>query len=771
MAGNVFTFGPVAMARIPLLPSGTDQGEGLFEEGLFLASRSLEQAAGDSPKAAVTRTAYAIRARTRTTPHGVWCAVAAARLQGTRNMLRLGERHQTVTLPSTQWLLDVADRVLETPGVVPALALTVSNLVVRRGARFEAEHPGPGGSGQLGSVLITDLSAWLLTVCTDRALGGDIIAAILDRCPSATAEAAQAALVQMIRTGILLTDILPEDLRDDPLGHLLRKVPEPAPEHALLLRLRDLLGEADRHPPGAAQRLTLLRSARALADHIHPVERPITVDTLADAELRLPAALGAKAAQAAAALWRISHRTPPLRSWSDRFLAAYGHYRMVPLLEAIDPAIGIGPPTPGDAIAATAELDERRSRFLASLLADALVHGRCEVELTEAHIERLEHGAGPPPRSAEIHVRLLPEPDGSFGLLVGRHAAQDAGSAAGRFARWLPQLTPTAKDGGSVVAEIVCRPLTAKTAGLAVETGFAPYRIPVGVPGRDGDLHPGDLAIISTGRHLLVWSPTLQRQVLPVLFNRITRDLLPPAAQLLHLLGHAEERPWHTWSWGPAACFPYAPRVSYRGTILAPQLWTLPDDLVTAAAQRSAWQPRLAAWLAQMRPPLPQVIVAEEEHVVRAVADPTRTITALSRATASTLSHGLPGTALLLAALSHADPTLVQAAGRHWDAAAPLLADAPPDGIYSGPGALAASLIVGNAYLPRRRTQRTALDHATSPGWPPGPRASPTTSADASTADNREPHGASTTPSRASPASAGSCSPQTRPATPPPHQG
>lgn len=209
-------------------------------------------------------------------------------------------------------------------------------------------------------------------------------------------------------------------------------------------------------------------------------------------------------------------------------------------------------------------------------------------------------------------MRLLPEPDGSFGLLVGRHAAQDAGSAAGRFARWLPQLTPTAKDGGSVVAEIVCRPLTAKTAGLAVETGFAPYRIPVGVPGRDGDLHPGDLAIISTGRHLLVWSPTLQRQVLPVLFNRITRDLLPPAAQLLHLLGHAEERPWHTWSWGPAACFPYAPRVSYRGTILAPQLWTLPDDLVTAAAQRSAWQPRLAAWLAQMRPPLPQVIVAEE---------------------------------------------------------------------------------------------------------------------------------------------------------------
>jgi lantibiotic biosynthesis protein len=203
MAGNVFAFDPVAMARVPLLAYGVDQAEGLFEEGLFLASRSLEQAAGGSHKAAVTRTAYAIRARTRTTPQGVWCAVAAARVEGKHSALRLGERHRTVTVPSPQWLLGVADRLLETPGVIQALVLTVNNLVVRRGGRFEAEHPGPDGGGQLGSVLVTELSAWLLTVCADRALGGDVISAVLDRYPGAAAEAAQAALVHVIRTGIL----------------------------------------------------------------------------------------------------------------------------------------------------------------------------------------------------------------------------------------------------------------------------------------------------------------------------------------------------------------------------------------------------------------------------------------------------------------------------------------------------------------------------------------------------------------------------------------
>ncbi|WP_329072846.1 lantibiotic dehydratase [Streptomyces sp. NBC_01429] len=609
------------MARIPLLACGTDQGEGLIdegliEEGLFLASRSLEQSARDSHKAEVTRTAYRIRAQTRTTPHGVWCGVATARLGGHQVVLRLGERHQAVTVPSPQWLLGFTDSAFRAPGVVPMLVFTVNNLVVGHGARYEAEHPGRDGSGQLGSVLVTGLSTWLLKTCADGVLGSDVIAAVLERYPGATAEAAEEALTHMVRTGILLTDILPEDPRDDPLGHLLRKVPGSAPEHALLIRLRELLREADQHPPGAAQRLRLLRSARSLADQIHLVDRPITVDTLADAELRLPSAVGAQAALAASALWRISHRTPPLRLWSDRFVETYGRHRMVPLLEAIDPTVGIGPPHAGDAIAATTESGESReqhSRLLASLLSDALAHGRTEVELTEEHIERLDHGTGPPPRSAEIHVRIVAEADGSSRLVVGRLAAQDAGSASGRFARWLPQLTPSTPDiNGPVIAEVVCRPLSAKAAGLAVETGFAPFRIPVGVPTRDGDLHPEDLAITSSSRQLVLWSHTLQQQVVPVLFSRITRDLLPPAAQLLHLLGHVDERPWHTWSWGPAACFPYTPRVSCRGVVLAPQRWLLPDDVVAAATRQSTWHRRLATWLATTFPPVPPVVVAEE---------------------------------------------------------------------------------------------------------------------------------------------------------------
>ncbi|MDT0322878.1 lantibiotic dehydratase [Streptomyces millisiae] len=617
MAGRLlFAPGPMALARVPLLPfhpARQDEADGVAAEGIFLASRALDETVSDGPKAAASRAAYAIRARSRTVPHSVWCGVAAARIEGEEpGRLGLGEAHRAVTHPAPQFLWSLGDRLIGEPGVVEAVMLTASNLVVRRGDRFETEHPGPK-VGQLGSIRAAELSGWLIRLCAGGARGSDVLAAVLERYPGASVEAARGAVAEMVRTGILLTDLLPEDLRDDPLGHLVDRLPEAIPERVALVRLRQSLRAADHLPPGVERRLKSLSSARELADSLHRVERPLVVDTLVDAELRLPARVGEEAAAAATVLWRISHRAGPLRAWTRKFADVYGRHRLVPLLEAIDPAAGIGPPAREDAIAATAEPDERRTRLLAALLGEALVHGRDEVELTDADIDRLRTSEGLPPRTAEIHVRVLPCRDGSFQLMIGQHAAQEAGSAAGRFARWLPELAPSVKDHDeAVAAEIVCRPLTHRAATLAVETRFAPYRIPIGTPPRKGDLLPHDLAITLSGRRLILWSHALNRPVVPVLFSRISRDLLPPAARLLHLLGHADERPWHTWSWGSGDVMPYTPRVSYRTTVLAPQRWLLPDELTAAATRKATWQRRFTQWLAEARPPLPQLVVAEE---------------------------------------------------------------------------------------------------------------------------------------------------------------
>ncbi|RKN46674.1 lanthionine synthetase C family protein [Streptomyces hoynatensis] len=86
--------------------------------------------------------------------------------------------------------------------------------------------------------------------------------------------------------------------------------------------------------------------------------------------------------------------------------------------------------------------------------------------------------------------------------------------------------------------------------------------------------------------------------------------------------------------------------------------------------------------------------------VAHALIDPERVTAALTAPAAATLCDGLAGTALLHACLARTDPQFATAATQHWEAAARLGRRTQPDGIHTGPGALAASLVVGTGYLP-----------------------------------------------------------------------
>ncbi|MDT3395298.1 lantibiotic dehydratase [Streptomyces sp. B1866] len=622
MVRSLFSHQPVAMARIPLRPAVSgpaDHSAGLLVEGVFLASRSASQAAytaSSDPRSAATWRAYDLRSRTRATPHGVFSGVAPATFTGQAPALRLGSRHRAVTTPSPAWLTAVAEQLLDSGEVLPSLILTANNLVQQRGVRLEAEHPEPGGStAQVSSIRATDVSRWLLDACQGGARAAQVLADLAARYPAAGAAAA-AAVRQMIRAGFLLTDLLPHHVRDDPLGHLLARLPADAALRPALERLRDLLARADEIPPGLPERRDLLHAAQQTADEVVRVERPLTADTLADATLALPRAVGEQAAQAASVLWQVSQLTGPTTGYHDTFVRAYGRHRMVPLLEVIDPVTGIGPPADADDIGAQDDIGPRRAARLARLLAEATVRGQAEIAVDDALVQQLAHGGALPPPTAEIHVRLLRHGDELRVAVCPDGGSQEAGAACGRFARWLPELAPqtaeAAGQDGPLVAEIVCRPRTGPTAALAVETGFAPYRIPLGVPPREGDLTPDDLLVTSAHGHLTVWSARHQRPVRPVLFSRLAPDLLPPAARALRLIGHAGTRPWHTWSWGPAGYAPYTPRVRYQNIILAPARWRLPDELTDAAADRRPWDKALAAWRTDAVPTPPKVAVVEE---------------------------------------------------------------------------------------------------------------------------------------------------------------
>ncbi len=614
-----------ALARIPLLPLtcpavAGEAGEAvdpLVREGMFLASRqtaALAAAALLEGRGRETVRSYTIRARTRPTPQGVFAGVTAAFFSGSGGHgWTMGSEHRARSVPDPGWLAALSDRVLAEPDVLPRLTLSANNLTLQRGGRLEHERPAePGGTGvRRVTVRATDAALLIMQVCVGGALWDEVLDAVTRAWPGVPEAAIRTMVLQLIELGFLLSDVLDEGASNDPLGHLLAKLPAGSALREDMELLRRHLAAADTHAPGTPPRLTMLAAARDIADRIGRQERPIRVDVAVDAHLILPARLAREAADAAGVLWRVGSGSDPLVGFHDRFTHRYGRHRFVPLLDAIDPVIGVSmTETQPDTQPGT-------TRVLASLIASA-EHG-AEVELDAGTVEALASvngsGSAPPPRTTEIYVRVFADTPqdaaaGRLRLAVAPGGCLEAGSSSGRFASLLPALKVDDADGDAVIAELVVRARTPAGAMLSPPTGFAAHRIPLGVAARPGDLQIKDLFLVSDGRRLLLWSAALGRRVTPVLFSHLSPRLLPPVAQFLRLFGQHGCRPWRAWSWGPLADLPYLPRVRYRSTILAPARWTLPAT-VTGASQAD-WDSTLDIWRTTTVPAPPDVVVVRE---------------------------------------------------------------------------------------------------------------------------------------------------------------
>ncbi|WP_322751887.1 MULTISPECIES: lantibiotic dehydratase [unclassified Frankia] len=613
------------LARIPLLPAHllsatSDRGEALLAEGVFLASRQAS-AAADTARRAVTLRGYDLRARWRPTPMGVFAGVATASfLPSPAVELSAGVRHRARSRPSATWLTGVAAMVVGDPAVLPRLTLHANNLAIHRGRLLEGELPGFGGGTGPSRITIraTDATTTIMRLCVTGINGAELLTELAGRWPGTPASTVEAAVLGMVRTGFLLTDLLPANLSDDPLTHLSARLPDDHHLHRQLRRLQEALAAADYLEPGAPARLEALHAARDVADAICFQERPLTVDVAADATIALPLSLAQDACEAAGVLWLVGGSRDPLTGFHDRFLDRYGVHRRVPLLDAVDPAVGLGLDLdrgPGHEDESPAD----RAAALSRLYHQALTAGGDEVVLNDGDIKALRVPGGElPPRTAEIYVRVVADSEtdrqvGRFTLAVcPRSGSQDAGSTAGRFTGLLPDLKAgTDHDPHALVAELLIAPRSATAASLAIPTGLADANIPVGIPAGEGSLPLDDLMLASNGRHLTVWSARHDRRVVPILYSRVAPGLLPPLARFLQLAGRAGTRPWRAWSWGLLDDAPFQPRVIHRGVVLAPARWVLPPNLC-AAAHSPTWDEAVQAWAVAARPRPPAVVVTDD---------------------------------------------------------------------------------------------------------------------------------------------------------------
>lgn len=425
----------------------------------------------------VSLTKYRLRTALRPTPFGHFAGVALA-ATGPRPVREVGGAHRSASRPDAAWLHGLlADRVVAEPGLREHAALTANPLRAERDGRVVlVDHHDPTGKQQLAHSV---RSGAVVSHILERAggpAGGpvawpELVAGLVERFPQATTAVVERTVEQLVRSGFLLSDLVPPPDHTAPLDHVLDRLA--GADHPLpraLAGVRSGLAALDAAPP--ADRGKALAEVTARMRALREADDLIQSDLGLDARLVLPDEVGREAARAAAALWRTTVTRPGmphLRAYHLAFLERYGTDRAVPLLELLDEARGLGLPesyrgtgtdgTPAEpASPTTTAAGRRRDQLLGELLlaaqqrADAHPDSVPEVVLDETTLDALAAtGTGTGTGATDSARRRMPASlelgaevaaasweallAGEFRLVLGANPGSPrAGATFGRFA-------------------------------------------------------------------------------------------------------------------------------------------------------------------------------------------------------------------------------------------------------------------------------------------------------------------------------------------------
>jgi lantibiotic biosynthesis protein len=628
--------GPGSEAELP--PAVRDP---VVQRAIAVASPSLYERLRRPPsrpsalrrwRTAVLR--YLIRMSTRPTPYGLNAAVSLGRW-GTETDLELGSE-EVVRARLDMGLLDaLVDELESRPEIVRELKLeTHPTVAVRAGRAFLPERLAGGSDAFEVSVRATRPVLNALELCRGAPTPfAELAGALGEDFPDAGPRI-EGLIHTLVREGLLLSELRPPLTRGEPARYLLSRLDRLAAARAERDRLAAAIAACERWElldaaDGAERFPAVLRAARAVAS-APPEDAPVRVDMMRPlAGERIARAVGEEAARAAELLLRLSpvhSGSAPVNSYRDRFVERYPPPTEVPLVELIQPDVGLGPLNLRADVAEERPADKAtrdRNRRLLEIATSALRADELSVELDSDVIAELdtEPRAEALNPTAEIGVFVAAGSRqtldaGEFRVVVspmiGSYAA---GKIFGRFAylfaerggRAMAEAARRQEAGAheSVWAELVYRPERPWLGNVATRPATRSHEIVVGVsPGvrREGVIPVDELLVGVRGEQFYLRWPKGGTYVEVCEGHMLNPAMAPAVCEFLAQMRFAGRPLMSPFAWGPARELPRLPRVESGRIVLSPATWRppfgsgvldpdLPDGFASAlAAWRTRWR-------------------------------------------------------------------------------------------------------------------------------------------------------------------------------------
>ncbi|UGQ15322.1 lantibiotic dehydratase [Yinghuangia sp. ASG 101] len=622
-------------------------------------------------RAVVSTLRYVLRMEHRATPFGLFAGVAPARF-GDRTTVVWGAGHREVVRADAAWLADVVGRLESIPGVLERLEVVANDTVFLRGGRLVVPYPPRTGTGAPAEVSVRCTAAvrYAMGAAASPIRCSDLAAKLEAQFPAGPGRVL-ALLRGLVEAGALLTGLHAPSTVACGLMHLVGvldgaeggQVPAAAAFVEELHGVHGLFSAyevADSPLSRRTARGTLYDAMRSVSK---AAGQPVAVDVRADVGLMLPRAVAREAEAVAGVLARLTPHPFGTVAWRDfhnRFFERYGIGSLVPVLDVVDPDVGLGFPSGYlDTEPPSRPALSARDRRLLALAQDAARDGVVEIVLDEPLITRLtdEQVADAmrlPPHLElrfRVHASSPSALDAGDFRLTGVTASRGVGTTTGRFLGLLDPAdrkaavavlaTLPAGDSDAVPVQLSFPPLHRRDAHATRAPQVLPHTIHLTEhPINPGGISVRDLVVGCDRTRLYLASRSLGRRVEPVVLHALDlRFHAPPLARFLAEIGRAQAAVVTAFDWGAATALPFLPRLRYGRTVISPARWHLDAaELPGSHGPWDAWNRAMAAWRAQRSTMPARVMLAEGDRHLPLDLD-TNAHLVLLRAAVDTAGH------------------------------------------------------------------------------------------------------------------------------------
>lgn len=587
---------------------------------------------------------YLCRATMRTTPFGAFAGIGCARLSLEPQEMRLG-RMFIRARADFQYVLHLVDKLEKNTQVLRHLSLCANPTLYEKGERLYICFRDRFGTGASEALSLKKNRA-IEYVLSQTQCPRNYSVLLQDLCkefPQPT-ERLERFLVELVANQVLLSSLRPPPTEHNPLGYVLDRIPMdlPVEEVAEARKVQDLINYFNHSTPQNPNILPSLRQVReTLGFKLGTRQDFLQVDMVfAGRDTSLPLSLGKDAVLAAEALLRLSPepaRSSRLAEYLNEYIEVYGH-REMPLLEVLDPQLGLGPPAgylnppPRRRWSSQGHIpaDDKRQMLLARLVIDGLSCTSGQVELTLKDLAGLPLLEDELPDSLDLFAFLLPRQSNprrssDYRLLVSTiGASSPSGRALGRFAYLDPHISSYLAEAGAVesrhnpevmFADILYIHQSGRANNVSICPSVRPWQIVVGASGSASErqILLSDIWLGVENGHFFLFSRRYQKKIVAYFNHMLSYLYAPNVVRFMIEVSQDGTRKPAGFSWGDFAHVPRLPRVVLAGgrVILSPMVWNLPR--FQPAQEGTTWEETFASWRERWR--LPQyVYVAESDN-------------------------------------------------------------------------------------------------------------------------------------------------------------